>query len=231
MIRKILKRVVYYLHYLWIVSGIVAFMTLLELWGKSGESRASLANNRTILELLDSSSNAATIALFGMMVFLMSSRRKLKRGVIKRLGIRWQRILLGTLLPILIPAFLMRDIERLSQLPRGNTATKEQLRALPVTRQAFWWPAFVMLWVQVESPLNNALLGIVYITDGTATIDDPIRYALKWIKPETFTESLSKYAQYIWIGSVFYCLVIILVSIISWLLIEKYSRITRHALK
>lgn len=79
----------------------------------------SLANNRATLEMLESTQTAKSFALFGMIIFLVSSRRKLRRGVIRRLGVRWYRVLIGAIIPIAIPLFLMRGIERLAQAPRN----------------------------------------------------------------------------------------------------------------
>lgn len=230
MIRRIFRNWVYFLNYLWILTGIFAVATLIKLLEKANENRLSLANNRATLEMLESTRTAESFALFGMIIFLVSSRRKLKRGIIRRLGVRWYRVLIGAIIPIAIPLFLMRDIERLAQAPRNQSINKESIRAFKVSRVPVLWPILVFILAQVESPLNNALLGITYVTKGTAAINDPKRYAFKWIQPEIFTDALDKYTKYIWIGSVAYCIMIILISVVSWLLLEKCSRITRRAI-
>ncbi len=230
MIRRIFRRGVFFLHYLWILTGLIASATLIKLVAKADENRLSLVNNSETLEALETIQIAESFALFGMMIFLVSSRRKLKRGVIRRLGVRWQRVLLGAIIPIAIPMFLMRDIERLAQAPRNQSVNKKSVRAIKVSRKSISWPVLVFLLAQIKSPLDNALLGITYVTKGTAAIDDPVRYALKWIKPEVFTDALDKYTKYIWVGSVGYCIMIILISVLSWLLLENYSRVTQRVL-
>ncbi len=230
MIRRIFRRGVFFLHYLWILTGLIASATLIKLVAKADENRLSLVNNSETLEALETIQIAESFALFGMMIFLVSSRRKLKRGVIRRLGVRWQRVLLGAIIPIAIPMFLMRDIERLAQAPRNQSINKKSVRAIKVSRKSISWPVLVFLLAQIKSPLDNALLGITYVTKGTAAIDDPVRYALKWIKPEVFTDALDKYTKYIWVGSVGYCIMIILISVLSWLLLENYSRVTQRVL-
>lgn len=205
-------------------------MTLIRLLAKANENRLSLVNNRETLEILESTSTAESFAILGMIIFLVSSRRRLKRGIIRRLGVRWQRVLLGAIIPFAIPMFLMRDIERLAQAPRNQSMNKESVRAFKVSRLSIMWPVLIVVLTQISSPLNKALLGITYVTEGTAAIDDSLRYALKWVQPEIFTDALDKYSKYIWVGSVAYCIMIILISVVSWLLLQKYSRMTRRAL-
>jgi hypothetical protein len=101
---------------------------------------------------------------------------------------------------------------------------------MKTSRSSIAWPVLFLLFAQVASPLNNALLGVVYVTEGTSSISDPKRYALKWIRPEVFTNALDKYLQYIWLGSIGFCLLLIALSILSWNLINKHSRMARNAL-
>jgi hypothetical protein len=124
----------------------------------------------------------------------------------------------------------MTDIERLAQIPRSQQISKETLRSMKTSRLSIAWPVLFLLFAQVASPLNNALLGVVYVTEGTSSISDPTRYALKWVQPEVFTNALDKYLQYIWIASVGFCLLLIALSILSLNLVNKHSRMARNAL-
>lgn len=229
-IRSLYKNCVYFIHHLWILTGTFGTIALVRLLAKVNESRSSLTTNREILETLEPTSTALSFAIFGMIISLVGMRRKLKHGTIRRLGIHWKRVLLGAIIPLAVPTFLIRDIERLSQLPRNEMIEKERIRVFKASRKSILWPVLVAIQAQVSSPLNNALLGIVYVTEGTASLSDPKRYIFKWIQPQIFTDALDKYSQYIWIGSIFYCIMAILISVVSWLLLRKCSLITRQAL-
>ena len=227
---KNLRNSIFFLHYLWLLPGTYAAFALFRTLLKANEDRNSIAVNRELLELVSPATGLLAPAIIGMIVSLVVMRRKLKRGVIDRTGVQWKRVVLGIPLPIFYPSFLMTDIERLAQIPRGQQTSKEALRSIKTSRSSVAWPVLFLLFVQVASPLNNALLGVVYVTEGTSTISDPKRYALKWIQPEVFTNALDKYLQYIWLGSIGFCLLLIALSILSWNLIDKHSRMARNAL-
>ena len=227
---KNLRNSIFFLHYLWLLPGTYAAFALFRTLLKANEDRNSIAVNRELLELVSPATELLAPAIIGMIVSLVVMRRKLKRGVIDRTGVQWKRVVLGIPLPIFYPSFLMTDIERLAQIPRGQQTSKEALRSIKTSRSSVAWPVLFLLFAQVASPLNNALLGVVYVTEGPSSISDPTRYALKWIQPEVFTNALDKYLQYIWLGSIGFCLLLIALSILSWNLIDKHSRMARNAL-
>ena len=227
---KCLRSSIFFLHYLWFLPGAFAAFALFRILSKANEDRNSIAVNREILELVSSATGLLAPATIGMIVSLVVMRRKLKRGVIDRTGVQWKRVVLGIPLPYFYPSFLMTDIERLAQIPRSQQISKEALRSMKTSRSSIAWPVLFLLFAQVASPLNNALLGVVYVTEGTSSISDPKRYALKWIRPEVFTNALDKYLQYIWLGSIGFCLLLIALSSLSWNLIDKHSRMARNAL-
>lgn len=229
--RTLGRRLMYQLHHLWIVTAVAAILTLIEILGRKSESRTSIAANRDILESLEPSQSVFAFAIFGTLVSLFVMRRRLKQGVIRRLGVRWQRVISGLVIPTLVPAFLLRDIDRLTQAPREHSLTKHDIRKISASWLAFIPSVAVFVLAQFESPLNNALLGITYVTEGTQAIDDPLRYVLKWVQPELITGSLDKYSKYIWIGSIGYCVALLLCSASMWFTMNRASRMTRRVLK
>lgn len=87
MIKRFFRASVYNLHYLWLIVGISAFMSLLRVVRQADQSRTSIVANRKILESLETVSGLESFALVGMLISLFVLRRRLKRGVIRRLGI------------------------------------------------------------------------------------------------------------------------------------------------
>ena len=229
-LRGYLHNCIFYLHYLWMIPVCYALFSLIAILSKSGEDRNSILTNRAILQLVTSSDNSLIFPITAMIFSLIVMRRRLKRGLIDRLGISWKRVVLGITLPIFYPTFLMRDIDRLSQIPRDIQTTRDVVREYKPSKFATSWPILVGIYAQFASPLSNALIGITYVTEGPASIDDPTRYALKWIRPEVFTTALEKYSQYIWLASISFCFLLISLSLLSWKLMHKYSWITRNAL-
>jgi len=230
MITGFFRQCVYYLHYLWVITGISAAWAFVKVLGRAGQDRTSLSINREILEDLDTAFSTASLAIFAMLLSLFVLRRRLKQGVIRRLGIRWQRVLAGIVMPLLVPAYLMRDIDRLAAADRGVSRTPSEIREFRASKRSFFFPAMFALFAQLSDPLNNALLGIIYVTEGPGVIDDPIRYALKWIQPDVFTTNLDKYSEYIWLGSLVYSALMTVISVIMWCLLNRTSRIAREAL-
>ena len=231
MIRSIFRNLIFYIHYLWILSGVFGLIALVRVLTKTNESRASLTSNRDILETLEPTWTALSLASVGMIVSLVAMRRKLKHGTVRRLGVSWKRVLLGAAIPLAIPTFLIRDIERLSQLPHNEVVKKERVREFRASQKSILLAVLLVIFAQISSPLNNALIGIIYITEGTASIDDPLRYALKWVEPQVITNAFDEYSQYIWIGSISFCIMVILISVVSWLLLQNCVVVTRRALE
>lgn len=230
MIKRFFRASVYYLHYLWLVVGISAFMSLLRVVRQADQSRTSIVANRKILESLETVSGLESFALVGMLISLFVLRRRLKRGVIRRLGIRWQRVLAGVLTPFMFLAYLMRDIDRLAAADRGVRCSRSEIRKFRASKRSFLVPAMFALIAKISSSLNYALLGIVYVTEGPGAIDDLTRYLLKWISPDVFTTNLDKYSEYIWLGSLVYSALMTVISVIMWCLLNRTSRIAREAL-
>ena len=230
MIRSFFKNLIFYIHNLWILTGIFGLIAIARVLTKSNEDRSSITANREIIEMLESTWTALYLASLGMIISLVAMRRKLKYGTVRRLGVSWKRVLLGAAIPLAIPTFLIRDIERLSQLPRNEVTKKEHVRKYKASRKSILLSILLFAFAQIASPLMNAQLGIIYITEGAASIDDPLRYALKWIEPQVITNAFDEYSQYIWIGSIFFCAMVILISVVSWLLIRNCVLITRRAL-
>lgn len=212
------------------IAGISAAWAFVKILGRASQDRTSLSTNREILESLDTASSLEALAIFAMLLSLFVLRRRLKRGVIKRLGIRWQRVLAGVLTPFMFLAYLMRDIDRLAAADRGVGRSRSEIRKFRASKRSFLVPAMFVLIAQLSSPLNNALLGIVYVTEGPGAIDDLTRYLLKWISPDVFTTNLDKYSQYIWLGSLVYSALMTVISVIMWCLLNRTSRIAREAL-
>jgi len=132
-----MSKLMYHLHHLWLASAVAAGLTLIEILGHTSESRTSITVNRDILQSLEPSSQVSALAIFGTLVSLLVMRRRLKRGVIRRLGVRWQRVIAGLAIPTLVPAFLLRDIDRLAQAPREQSVTRDDIRQISASWLAF----------------------------------------------------------------------------------------------
>lgn len=230
MVRSFFRNSIFYIHNLWILTGIFGLIALVKVLAKSNENRSSITVNREILEMLEPTWIMMSIASVGMIISLVTMRRRLKNSTIRRLGVSWKRVLLGAVIPLAIPTFLIRDIERLSQLPQNEVTKKEHVREYKASRKSIFLSVLLVIFAYISSPLNNALLGIIYITEGTSSIDDPLRYALKWVEPQVITNAFDEYSQYIWIGSISFCATVILVSVVTWLLLHNCVMITRRAL-
>ena len=229
-LQSFLKNCIFFFHHLWILTGIFGLTVLARVLTKSNENRSSITANREIIEMLEPAWTALSLASLGMIISLVAMRRKLKHGTVRRLGVSWKRVLLGAVIPLAIPTFLIRDIERLSQLPRNEVTKKEHVRKYKASRKSIFLSVLLVIFAYISSPLENALFGIIYITEGTASIDDPLRYALKWVEPQVITNAFDEYSQYIWIGSISFCIMVILISVVSWLLLQNCVVVTRRAL-
>lgn len=228
--RKVLRSITNHLHHLWLLTAALAVYELVQLADLSSLDRTSLANNQRFLEIIEGSDTAAAFALLFLLISLFVWRRRLKRSVIRRLGARWQRIIFGLLLPFAVPFYWMRDVERLAYAPRDGTTTKQSLRTWRPKKSTFLWLFLVLVWPQTSSPLDNALLGITYVTEGASALDDPIRYALKWIEPAKITGVLDEYSKYIWLGCVANCVILAVFSLVSWQQMQRLSRLSKAVL-
>jgi hypothetical protein len=228
--KAILRSTTSYLHHVWLLTVAFAVYELVQLANLSSLDRTSLANNRRFLEIIEGSNGVAAFGLVFMMISLYIWRWRLKRSVLRRLGARWQRIIFGLLVPFAVPFFWMRDVERLAKAPPDGTATKQSLRTWRPTKTTYLWLLFVLALTQVSSPLDNAGLGITYVTEGTSALDDPLRYALKWIEPAKITGALDEYSKYIWLGCVANCAILVVFSLVSWQQMQRLSRLSKAAL-
>jgi hypothetical protein len=229
-VRRAISQSVFYLHHIWIATAVAGLIGLIDVFQFADANRTSISTN---LEILASLGASDTWFAFSIVISIVSAaimRRRLKRGRIRRLGVRWQRVVAGLLIPFLVLSYLLRDIDRLSQMPRHQQLSTVEVRAVRASKLAFIPAVALMIFAQVASPLDNAFLGLTYVTEGPGAIDDPARYVLKWLQPELFTESLDKYSKYIWIGAVSYFVAVISCSAVIWVALQRASRITRGAL-
>jgi hypothetical protein len=228
--RRLLQQVLFYVHHVWLLTAALAVYELVQLADLSSLDRTSLANNQRFLEIIEDSYGVAVFGLVFMMISLYVWRRRLKRSVLRRLGARWQRIIFGLQVPFAVPFFWMRDVERLAKAPRDGTTTKQSLRTWRPTKTTYLWLLFVLAWARVSTPLDYAGLGITYVTEGTSALDDPLRYALKWIEPAKITGALDEYSKYIWLGCVANCAILVVFSLVSWQQMQRLSRLSKAAL-
>jgi len=229
-VRRRLGNSVYWLHHIWIAVAVSSLVSLIRVLQLSGERRNSIAANREILDRIAVPDVQVGTALVLMASSLFVIRRRLKAGVLSRLGIRWQRVLTGILVPLLVPFFIFRDIERLSAVERTNAVTSEGLRRVRASWIWIIWPLFLVIWGSIGTRLDYALIGITYVTEGTAAIDDPLRYFLKWIEPSVITTALDSYSQFIWIGAVAYCISLFCFAAVSWALLHRATRSAKQVL-
>ena len=206
MVRRAMRQSVFYLHHIWIATAVAGFIGLIDVIQYADAKRTSMSTNLTILASLDASGTWFAFSILFTFISAAIMRRRLKRGTIRRMGVRWQRVVAGLAIPFLVLSYLLRDIDRLSQAPRHHPSSKVEVRALRASKLAFIPAIALVVFAQVASPLDNAFLGLTYVTEGPAAIDDPARYVLKWLRPELFIDSLDKYSKYIWIGAVSYFL-------------------------
>ena len=83
--------------------------------------------------------------------------------------------------------------------------------------------------LNITSKLSDAKLGIDYVTVGPAGMDDPLRYALKYIDPSLITTNLDKYAEYIWPACLGGSALTVLFGIATWYFLGKVSDQIRSA--
>lgn len=231
MVRKAISRSVYYLHHVWIATAVAGFLGLIDVIQYADADRTSVATNLEILASIETSDSWFALSVGFALLSAAIMRRRLKRGTIRRMGIRWQRVVAGLPIPFLVLSYLLRDIDRLSQAPRHRPLSKVEVRAFRASKLAFVPALALVIFAQVSSPLDKAFLGLTYVTEGPAAIDDPARYVLKWLQPELFIDSLDKYSKYIWIGAIINLVGVIVCSAVFWLALQRASRITKGALK
>ena len=230
-VRRAMRQSVFYLHHIWIATAVAGFIGLIDVIQYADAKRTSISTNLRILASLDASRTWFAFSILFTFISAAIMRRRLKRGTIRRMGVRWQRVVAGLAIPFLVLSYLLRDIDRLSQAPRHHPSSKVEVRALRASKLAFIPAIALVVFAQVASPLDNAFLGLTYVTEGPAAIDDPARYVLKWLRPELFIDSLDKYSKYIWIGAVSYFLGAIACSAVIWAALQRASRISKAALR
>jgi hypothetical protein len=207
------------------VIGSVDFFRLLDL---RNESRTSLAANSRALEIFEASNIAVAWALVLTIFWLLHMRRRLKRGVIKRFPLNWKRAVVGILLGIQ-PIYWAQDIEQLIQVNRRHPASSVQIRSMKRSRNGYFWFVFLAIFIQISSKLDYAKLGIDYVTVGPAGMDDPLRYALKYIDPSLITTKLDQYSEIIWPACLGGSALTVLFGIATWFFLGKVSNQIRNA--
>lgn len=208
------------------VIGSVDFLRQLEL---RNESRTSLAANNRALEIFDASSTAVGFAFALTLIWLLHMRRRLKRGVIKRFPFNWKRGVVGILLLGIQPIYWAQDIEQLVQVPRLHPASPVQIRSMKRSRNGYFWFVLLAIFIQISSNLDYAKIGIDYVTVGPAGMDDPLRYALKYIDPSLITTKLDQYSEIIWPVCLGGSALTFLFGIATWYFLGKVSDQIRNA--
>jgi hypothetical protein len=223
-LRSLGRRVwVRYFPLLCLIPIIVGVLTTIQLFSLMGDSRTSVVANRQAVELESHSSSALAFMLIATSIWLLILRRRLKKGVIKRFKLRWYRIFLGLyLIPFLY--FWARDIEQLLQVPRKKWLTTSEIRKQKTTLNGLSLTLMSVTTIYVSQQLNYAALGLDYVTVGTAGIDDPLRYLLKYIDPERITSSLDKYSSLIWPASLASSILSIAAGILLWRFTWKVTK-------
>jgi hypothetical protein len=206
--------------------GCVDLFRLLEL---QDESRTSLAANGRALEIIDASSSAVGFSFALTIIWLLHMRRRLKRGIIKRFPFNWKRGVIGILLLGIQPVYWSQDIEQLAQMRRDHPATSAQIRSMKRSRNGYLWFVLIALLIQITSNLDYAKLGIDYVTVGPAGIDDPLRYAFKYVDPSLITTNLDKYAEYIWPACLGASLLSVFFGIFTWRFLRKVTEQIKNA--
>ena len=208
------------------VIGLVDFFRLLDL---RNESRTSLAANSRALEIFDASSSAGGLAWVLTIFWLLHMRRRLKRGVIKRFPFNWKRGVVGYFLFGIQPIYWAQDIEQLAQVPRRYPASSFKIRSMKRSRNGYIWFVLSMIFLEIGSNLGYAKLGIDYVTVGPAGMDDPLRYALKYIDPSLITTKLDQYSQIIWPACLGGSALTVLFGIATWHFLGIVSDQIRNA--
>ena len=215
--------------YIGLVVAVVGSVDFSRLLALRDESRTSLAANNRTLEIFDASNTAVGFAFALTLIWLLHMRRRLKRRVIKRFRFNWKRGVVGILLLGIQPIYWSQDIEQLVQMRRGHPATSVQIRSMKRSRNGYLWFALIAIFIQISSNLNYAKLGIDYVTVGPSGIDDPLRYALKYVDPSLITTNLDKYAEYIWPACLGGSALTVLFGITTWHFLGKVSDQIRNA--
>lgn len=217
-----------YFPLLCLIPIIVGVLTTIQLFSLISDPRTSVVANRQAIELESQSSSALAFLLVSSSIWLLILRRRLKKGVIKRFKLRWYRIFLGLFLtPFLF--FWARDIEQLLKVPREKSLASSEIRKQKATLNGLSLTLLSVTTIQVSQLLDYAALGLDYVTVGTAGIDDPLRYLLKYVDPEKITSSLDKYSSLIWPASVASSILSIAVGILLWRFTWKVSKaISEH---
>jgi hypothetical protein len=200
--------------------GFAYFLHILQL---ADESRTSLAANSRALDLFTSSEEALYFGVTVLVCWLLHMRRRLKKGVIKRFPLRWKRLIVGIFIPIILPIYWAQDIEQLSQIPRNLMASVDEIRSKNRTRNGYLWIFMFLMYANVSDKLGMANLGVDYVTVGPAGIDDPLRYALKFIDPSLITTNLDKYSKFIWPACLGGSLLVMAFGLSTWWFMRKIT--------
>lgn len=217
------------IRYIGLIVAIIGCVDLYRLFELQDESRTSLVANGRALEIIDASSTAVGFAFALALIWLLHMRRRLKRGVIKRFPFNWKRGVVGILLLGIQPVYWSQDIEQLAQMPRGYPATSVQIRSMKRSRNGYLWFVLIAILIQITANLDYAKLGIDYVTVGPSGIDDPLRYALKYVDPSLITTNLDKYAEYIWPACLGASLLSVFFGIATWRFLGKVTEQIKNA--
>lgn len=217
------------IRYIGLIVAIIGCVDLYRLFGLQNESRTSLVANGKALEIIDASSTAVSLAFVLTLIWVLHMRRRLKRGVIKRFSFNWRRGLAGLFLPPIQFLYWTQDIEQLAQMPRNQPAKTFEIRRMCRSRNGYLWFILLFVSLQIGSNLDYAKLGIDYVTVGPSGIDDPLRYALKYVDPSLITTNLDKYAEYIWPACLGASLLSVFFGIATWRFLGKVSEQIKNA--
>lgn len=216
------------IRYIGLIVAIIGSIDFFRLLAFRNESRTSLAANSRALEIFEASNIAVAWALVLTIFWLLHMRRRLKRGVIKRFPLNWKRAVVGILLGIQ-PVYWAQDIEQLVQVTRRHPASSVQIRSMKRSRNGYFWFVFLAIFIQISSKLDYAKLGIDYVTVGPSGIDDPLRYALKYVDPSLITTKLDQYSEIIWPACLAGSALTVLFGIATWHFLGKVSDQIRNA--
>lgn len=208
------------------VIGCIDLYRLLEL---QDERRTSLAANSRALEIINASSGAVGFAFALTAIWLLHMRRHLKHGIIKRFQFNWKRGIVGILLFGVQALYWAQDIEQLSQMRQGVPASTDQIRKMKRSSNGYLWIVLLTILIHVMSNLDYAKLGIDYVTVGPAGIDDPLRYALKYVDPSVITTNLDKYSEFIWPACLGVGLLSVFFGIVTWRFLAKVTKQIKNA--
>ena len=217
------------IRYIGLIVAIIGCVDLYRLFELQDESRTSLVADGRALEIIDASSTAVSFAFVLTLIWVLHMRRRLKHGIIKRFSFNWRRGLAGLFLPPIQFLYWTQDIEQLAQMPRNQPAKTFESRRMRRGRNGYLWFVLLFVSLQIGSNLYYAKLGIDYVTVGPSRIDDPLRYALKYVDPSLITTNLDKYAEYVWPACLGASVLSVFFGIATWHFLGKVTDQIRNA--